>query len=194
MTETREQIEIAICDRFAKLAIAPDREQRFEVGPGSAKRLGYSADVIDALPDLLTAPFAGVGNPFTLGEIGPGLTVLDLGCGAGMDSVIAAGLGAAVIGVDLVDEMLERAAAGARAAGATGIEWRKGRADALPAADGSVDVLISNGVFNLCFDKPAVVAEMYRVLKPGGRVQMADIVLEPHVTPEELAGKGTWSD
>jgi ubiquinone/menaquinone biosynthesis C-methylase UbiE len=167
------------------------------VGPASARRLGYDAAEIDALPASVTESFAGVGNPLALGELRAGDTVLDLGCGAGFDSILAArrvGPGGSVLGVDFAAEMVEKARRNAETVGATNAEFRQGEADALPAGDGSVDVVVSNGVFNLCLDKPKVLAEVFRVLKPGGSVQMADILLHDDVTPEEVARKGTWSD
>jgi SAM-dependent methyltransferase len=197
MNDAPADLEMAVKDRFAALARDPAQERRFPVGPDSAKRLGYSAQVIESLPPAATESFAGVGNPFALGELLSGQTVLDLGCGAGMDSLLAAqrvGPAGKVIGVDMVEEMLAKARRNAEAAGLSHTDFRAGHADALPVPDASVDVIITNGVFNLCVDKPKVVAELFRVLRPGGRLQKADILLEPHVTPEELAGKGMWSD
>ena len=197
MTNERQEIQASIGRRFADLARSPNEEKGFPVGPDSAKRLGYSAQEIDALPPAATGSFAGVGNPFSPGDPCAGSVVLDLGCGAGMDSLLAArrvGPSGKVIGVDMVEEMLAKARRNAETAGASNVQFRCGLADALPLPEGTVDVLITNGVFNLCFDKLKVVAEMSRVLRPGGRLQMADILLEPHVTPEELAGKGTWSN
>jgi SAM-dependent methyltransferase len=197
MEETQDQIKVEIQQRFAKLALSPKEEKKFPVGPASAKRLGYDANEIDSLPGSVTESFAGVGNPLALGELRPGQTVLDLGCGAGLDSILAArkvGPTGKVIGIDFVAEMVEKASRIAEAVGVTNAEFHQGEADALPMEDGSVDVVISNGVFNLCLDKPKVLAEVYRVLRPGGRIQMADILLEDEVTPEEVARKGTWSD
>lgn len=200
MNDAPVDLEDAVRNRFAALARNPADEKPFPVGPGSAKRLGYAAEEIDALPKAATESFGGVGNPFSLGELRPGLTILDLGCGAGMDSLLAArkvgptGPTGQVIGVDMVEEMVAKARRNAEAAGLANAEFRAGTAEALPIPAESVDVVITNGVFNLCVDKPRVVAELFRVLRPGGRLQMADILLEPHVTPEELAGKGAWSD
>jgi SAM-dependent methyltransferase len=196
MKDDPGDLESAVQQRFAALARNPVEEQRFPVGPDSARRLGYPSSEIDSLPLTATESFAGVGNPFSLGEPRPGQSVLDLGCGAGMDSILAAwrvGPGT-VIGVDMVEEMLAKARRNATTAGVCNTDFRPGRADALPVSAESVDVVITNGVFNLCVDKPRVVAEIFRVLRPGGRLQMADILLEPNVTPEELAGMGTWSD
>ena len=197
MKGTPEQIKSEIKQRFVKLALSPQKEQRFPVGPASAKRLGYDAAEIDTLPLPVTESFAGVGNPLALGELRTGQTVLDLGSGAGLDSILAArrisSIGK-VIGVDFASEMVEKAERNAKALGVTNVEFRQGEADALPVEDGTVDVVLSNGVFNLCLDKPKVLAEAFRVLRPGGRIQMADIFLEDGVTPEEVARKGTWSD
>lgn len=197
MKQTPEQIKAEIKQRFVKLALVPHEEQKFPVGPASAKLLGYDAHEIDSLPPSLTESFAGVGNPLALGELRAGQTVLDLGCGAGLDSVLAARRVAPrgkVIGVDFAAEMIEKAKRNAEEVGTPNAEFRQGEVDALPVHDGSVDVVISNGVFNLCIDKPKVLSEAFRVLRPGGRIQMADILLEDDVTPEEVARKGTWSD
>jgi SAM-dependent methyltransferase len=197
MPEEREAIVASVHERFARLAQSPECETTFPVGPESAKRLGYAASAIDALPRSATESFAGVGNPFSVGELRPGDTILDLGCGAGMDSLIAAqrvGPTGRVIGVDMVPEMVVKARQNADAVRLTNVEFRPGTADDLPLADTSLDVIITNGVFNLCLDKPQVVSELFRVLRPGGRLQMADILLEEHVTPAELTSKGPWSD
>jgi SAM-dependent methyltransferase len=195
--ETRDEIKAGIRQRFAKVALAPQEKQPFPIGLASAKRLGYAADEIAALPASVTESFAGVGNPFALGQLRAGETVLDLGSGAGMDSILAAcrvAPSGKVIGVDITEEMVEKAKRNAEITAVTNVEFRRAEADALPVGDATVDVVISNGVFNLCLDKPRVIAELFRVLKPGGRVQMADILLDDDVTPEEVARKGTWSD
>jgi SAM-dependent methyltransferase len=195
--ETPEEIRSTVKERFAKVADSPHEKHPFAIGPDSAKTLGYDDAEIDGLPASLTESFAGVGNPLTLGELRAGDTVLDLGSGAGMDSILAArrvGPTGKVIGVDMTEEMVEKARANAAAAGVTNAEFRQADADCLPAGDGSVDVVISNGVFNLCLNKPKVLAEAFRVLRPGGRIQMADILLHDNVTPQEVASKGTWSD
>jgi arsenite methyltransferase len=195
--QTPEQIKAEIKQRFVNLALAPQDEQKFPVGPGSAKQLGYNAHEIDTLLPSVTESFAGVGNPLALGELRAGQTVLDLGCGAGLDSILAArrvGPAGKVVGVDFTAEMVEKARRNAEAVGVTNAEFRQGEADALPLYAGSVDVVISNGVFNLCLDKPKVLAEVFRVLRPGGRIQMADILLEDGVTAQEVARKGMWSD
>lgn len=197
MDETPGRIKAAIEERFVKVALDPQAKQRHPIGPDSARRLGYDAAEIDALPPQVTESFAGVGNPLALGEVRPGEVVLDLGCGAGMDSLLAArrvGPTGRVIGVDMTAAMVEKARASARAAGVANAEFHHAEADRLPPEDSSVDVVITNGVFNLCLDKPRVLAEVFRVLRPGGRLQMADILLGDDVTPEQVEQKGAWSD
>ena len=197
MPKAGDEIKEQIRRRFVQVALDPAGELKFPVGPESAQRLGYDAAEIDALPPQVTESFAGVGNPLALGDLRAGEVVLDLGCGAGMDSILAAcrvGPTGRVIGVDMTAAMVEKARANALAAGAANVEFRHGEADHLPAGEGSVDVVITNGVFNLCPDKPTVLAEVFRVLRESGRLQMADILLADDVTPEQVATRGEWSD
>jgi arsenite methyltransferase len=196
VNETPGDLRAEIRDRFARLALAPQDEQTFLVGPASAKQLGYNGNDIDALPAAVTESFAGVGNPLALRPLRPGETVLDLGSGAGLDSILAARRVAPtgrVIGVDFARDMVEKARRNAGATGVANVHFHLAEIDALPMGDESVDVVISNGVFNLCLDKPKVLAEVFRVLRAGGRLQMADMLLEDTVTPEEVAQKGAWS-
>lgn len=195
--ENVNEIKDKIKQRFVKVATEPQAPQRHPTGPTSAKKLGYDPALIDGLPAAVTESFAGVGNPLALGELRAGDTVLDMGCGAGVDSIIAArkvGPSGRVIGVDMTAEMVKKATDNAVVAGVTNTEFHQGEADHLPADDGAVDVVISNGVFNLCLDKPKVLAEVFRVLRPGGRVQMADIMLGEAVTEGQVETKGAWSD
>ena len=192
-----DKLRASVIDRFRKVAIAPDQERKFPVGPMSAKRLGYEPAEVDALPSAVTESFCGVGNPFSLGDPQPGQTVLDLGCGAGFDTLLAAqmvGPNGKIISVDMTPEMVAKARTNAETLGLVNVEFFQCEIEDLPLPDASVDLVISNGVFNLCPDKPRVLSEVFQVLKPGGRLQMADILLEPHVTPEEVATKGSWSD
>jgi SAM-dependent methyltransferase len=192
-----EYLRSSIIDRFSAIAKAPDQERRFPVGPESAKRLGYDAAEVAALPRSLTESFCGVGNPFAMGEPEPGQTVLDLGCGAGFDTLLAArrvGPSGRAIGLDMTPGMIARARHNAARLGMTNVDFWLAEIERVSLSDCSVDLVISNGVLNLCPDKPEVLGEVYRVLKPGGRLQVADILLEPHVTPEEVASKGSWSD
>jgi arsenite methyltransferase len=197
MNQTSEDLRAAVKERFAAVAVSPGEEKKFPVGPASAKKLGYDPSEIDALPASVTESFCGVGNPLGLGEVLAGQTVLDMGSGPGMDSLLAAkrvGPSGKAIGVDLCHEMVEKARHNARLLGLNNVEFVEAGIEKVPLPDGSVDVVISNGVFNLCPNKPAVLAEAFRVLHPGGRFQMADILLEEGVTPEEVARKGSWSD
>ena len=196
MDQQPEQVRAAVRERYARLARSPDSETGFAVGGQSAKSLGYPAQEIDGLPVSVTEAFAGVGNPFSLGPIGPGQTVLDLGCGAGLDSILAAGKvgpSGRVIGVDVTSEMIDKARRSADALGVANVEFRLGDVESLPVAAGTVDVALSNGVFNLCTDKPRALAEVFRVLRAGGRLLMADMILEDHVTPEKVQLMGSWS-
>jgi SAM-dependent methyltransferase len=192
-----DDLRASVIERFTLVAKSPDQETKFPVGPQSAKRLGYDPSEVDALPASVTESFCGVGNPFYLGQPRPGETVLDLECGAGFDTLPAAervGLDGKVIGIDMTPEMLAKAQHNASLLGANNVEFLRGEIEMPPLADSSVDLVISNGVFNLCPDKPGVLNQVFRVLKPGGRLQMADILLEPHVTPEEVKNRGSWSD
>jgi SAM-dependent methyltransferase len=196
MNESPEAIRESVKERFARLAQSPGLEHGFPVGPESAVSLGYPARDIDALPDSATESFAGVGNPFSLGPIDPGQTVLDLGCGAGMDSILAArrvGPTGRVIGVDATEAMIVKAKRNAEESDLANVEFRHGEAEALPVASETVDAVISNGVFNLCLDKPRVLHDVFRVLRAGGRLFMADMILEDHVTPEKVQLMGSWS-
>jgi SAM-dependent methyltransferase len=197
MPTTAEAIHAAVERRFARVARSPGQEQKFPVGPTSARKLGYHPQQIDARPPSVTESFCGVGNPLGLGEVSPGQAVLDLGSGPGLDSLLAArrvGPTGKVVGVDLCPEMVEKARRNASLMGLHNAEFVESGIEKLPLPDDSVDVVISNGVFNLCPDKPGVLAEAFRVLRPGGRLQMADILLHDDVTPKEVAKKGEWSD
>jgi len=164
---------------------------------GTASR--HAAE-IDALPPTATESFAGVGNPLALGELRPGDVVLDLGSGAGKDVFLAArkvGASGRVIGVDMTPEMLALALRNAenfkRSTGLDNVEFRQGQIEKLPLADGSVDIVISNCVINLSPDKPRVFSEAFRVLKPGGRLVVSDIVLEKPLPPELKADAGLYA-
>jgi SAM-dependent methyltransferase len=196
MTEA-DQIRTLLQQRFSQVARQPSQEKKFPVGPASAKRLEYDPHVIDSLPLALTESFCGVGNPLALGRIGPGDVVLDLGCGPGLDSLLAARMVAPsgkVVGIDMCREMIEKARHNAALLALTTVQFLLAEIENLPLTDAEVDVVISNGVFNLCPNKPQVLAEAFRVLRPGGRLQMADILLHDDVKPEEVASKGAWSD
>ncbi len=155
----------------------------------------YSADEAGEVPAEALAASLGCGNPMMVAELKPGETVLDLGSGGGIDVLLSArrvGETGFAYGVDMTDEMLDLARANATKAGATNVEFRKGLIEELPLDDGVIDVVISNCVINLSTDKPAVLAEMFRVLKPGGRIGVSDVVAEDELTPQMRAERGTY--
>jgi len=182
--------------KYRDVAADPGASFHFHTGRGLTSRLGYEADAVDALPDRAVESFAGVGNPFSLRRLAPGDKVIDVGSGAGFDSFIAAGQvgpGGQVVGVDMTAEMLAKARQTAAALGVTQVQFRDGLAEALPVEDGWADVVISNGVINLCADKQAVFAEIFRVLRPGGRLQFADIANGRPVPAEALRDIDLWT-
>jgi arsenite methyltransferase len=183
--------------KYRAVAVDPRGSYHFHTGRPLARRLGYDEAVVAALPDNAVEAFAGVGNPFSLGALKPGEWVVDLGSGGGFDSFIAAGqVGpeGAVIGVDMTEEMLGRSRAAAAAIGLRNVEFRQGLIEELPVEDGSADVVISNGVINLCADKRRVFAEVVRVLKPGGRLQFADIANGKEIPAGALRNIDLWTD
>jgi SAM-dependent methyltransferase len=166
---------------YASVARDPGGNFHFHRGPEYAARLlGYDPIELKALPRVASAPFAGVGNPFLMDSLTSGAAVVDIGSGAGMDCLLAGkrvGPKGTVVGIDMTDEMLQRARAGADEAGLGHVRFEKADINRLPIDPESVDVVISNGVFNLTPDKEALFTELYRVVKPGGRLQFADITV-----------------
>lgn len=174
----QEALRAQVREKYREVALDPGGEFHFQTGRPLAQRLGYPADVLASLPDSAVASFAGVANPFSLRAIEPGERVIDVGSGGGFDCLVAASLtgqNGEVVGVDMTPEMLARAEAERAALGADNVSYREGLLESLSVDDAWADVVISNGVFNLCADKPAVLAEVFRVLKPGGWLQFADI-------------------
>jgi arsenite methyltransferase len=177
----REKLRAAIREEYALVAQEPERGFHFHTGWPLARMLGYAEEWLEGIPEDSIESFAGTGNPFSLGELRPGERVVDVGSGAGIDSLIAArmvGPAGRVVGVDMTPAMLEKARAAAAVSGLQNVEFRAGYAEALPVPDGWADVIISNGVLNLMPDKSAALQEMARVLKSGGRLQIADILVE----------------
>ena len=178
------QLRDAIREEYAAVAAEPHRGFHFHTGRPLAALLGYDPAWLDAVPEGSIESFAGTGNPFSLGALHPGEYVVDVGSGAGIDSLIAGhmvGPAGRVIGVDMTPAMLAKARASAAAMGAGHVEFREGFAEALPAEDGWADVVISNGVLNLFPDKLEGLREMARVLKPAGRLQIGDILIQKAV-------------
>jgi arsenite methyltransferase len=168
----------------------------FPTGRAWAEDLGYPADLLGAVPEATVESFAGVANHFLLGDINEGDTVLDLGCGAGTDLLMAAqmaGSSGRAIGIDLTPSMVERARQSAAEMGLDNVEVHEGLIERLPLPDESVDVVISNGVIDLVPDKDAVFSEIKRVLKPGGRLQIADVVIHRAVSEEAKRDIDLWT-
>lgn len=191
-----EQLREAIREEYAEVAACPTKGFHFHTGRPLAKKLGYDDAAISALPDVAVESFAGVGNPFALGPLRSGETVVEVGSGAGLDAILAAqqvGPSGRVIGIDMTPAMLEKARQNAKLLGLDHVEFRPGYAEALPLPDACADVVISNGAINLCVDKRAVYAEIFRVLRPGGRVQIADIVVQRPVPEDAKEDISLWT-
>jgi arsenite methyltransferase len=178
--------------------VSTDQEQEFifPTGRGWARELAYPEPELSRVPDATVESFAGVANHWLLGGLEPGSVVLDLGCGAGTDLLIAAqmvGPDGRAIGVDMTSAMLDRAAASAHEMGLANVELHESLVETLPIEDASVDVVISNGVVDLIPDKDAVFAEVDRVLRPGGRLQMADVVIHTAVSEDARERIDLWT-
>ncbi len=187
-------IREGIAEKYRKVAVSPEGLFRYPTGEKSARGLGYAPDLVAAIPKPIRERFVGVGNPFALGPILQGEAVLDLGCGAGFDAFIAAqlvGPAGRVVGIDLSPEMLAMAEAGLKAADFSNLEFRLAQVEDLPFPGESFDVALSNGVLNLIPDKPKALGEVFRVLRPGGRLQACDIGLVGDRLPPD---KAQWSD
>ena len=182
---------------YDRVATAPEGEFHFHRGPAyAAARLGYNAEELAELPSAVTSSFAGIGNPHAIASLEPGAVVLDVGCGAGTDLLLAArriGPHGRAIGVDMTAAMRAQAIAGASACRLANVDVRDGDAMRLPVADATVDVVISNGVLNLVPDKPTAVREIARVLKRGGRAQIADIVIRDTLPESALRDIDLWT-
>ncbi|HLF76019.1 MAG TPA: methyltransferase domain-containing protein [Dehalococcoidia bacterium] len=206
MTDTERGVQPAAVDRddlrqqiqakYTDVALEPEQGFHFHTGRPLARMLGYREEEIASLPASAVESFAGTGNPFSMGGLASGESVLDIGCGAGFDSLLAArhvGASGSVIAVDMTEAMLQKTRSAATELGLLNVEARLGYAENLPAADSSVDVVISNGVVNLCPDKVQVMTEVWRVLKPGGRFQIADIIVHKEVPQDAKDDINLWS-
>lgn len=194
--EETQQIRRAIRKKYAAVANSAKGFFTYPVGEKGADLLGYERQLLEELPEELLNSFCGVGNPLAIDQIESGSSVLDIGCGAGFDLYIAScqvGSKGKVIGVDLTPEMVDRARKNLAAANAANSEVLLVASEQMPFADHTFDVVISNGVINLSPDKPTLFAEIYRVLKPGGRLQFADIILEKDLPPHLAANVESWS-
>ena len=196
LTFDRERLKNEIRSTYGRVAEQPDGDFHFHRGPAyAASMLGYDRAELDELPGFVTAPFAGVGNPLRPAALPAGARVIDLGSGSGMDCLLAGrrvGPQGEVIGFDMTDAMLDKARAGADAAGMAHVRFEKADISQLPLEDATVDVAISNGVINLSPDKQQVFDELYRVVRPGGRVQFSDIVIETELSQAALNDIELW--
>jgi SAM-dependent methyltransferase len=180
---------------YASVSEQPEKDFIFPTGRTWAGDLGYPEELAH-IPQTAVESFAGVANPWELGMLSLGEHVLDLGCGAGTDTLVAAqmvGPGGSVTGIDMTPEMLAKARASADQMGAKNVEFVAGEAESLPFPDDSFDVIISNGVIDLIPDKDAVFSELFRVLRPGGRIQVADVTIQQPVSEEGKRNIDLWT-
>lgn len=177
--QDKQRIEESIWGKYLKVAASPEGLFRYPTGRAGLEALGYNQDMVRGLPEAVAAAYCGVGNPLTLGPIREGEAILDIGCGAEVDSIIAA--------------MLAKASENARLAGVDNVTFQKASAEHLPFSDTSSDVVIYNGVFNLVVDKIKALGEVFRVLKPGGRFMLADQVLSGKLPKETKARVQNWA-
>jgi arsenite methyltransferase len=190
-----ELLKREIKKTYALVSTEPEREYVFPNGRPWAEDLGYPEELAN-VPETAVQSFAGVANPFSLGRLEPGERVLDLGSGAGTDSLVAAqmvGAEGSVTGIDMTPEMLAKARSAAAEMGMSNVEFVEAEAERLPFADASFDVVISNGVIDLVPDKDAVFSEVFRVLAPGGRMQIADVTIQKPVSEEGRRNIDLWT-
>ena len=193
---TPETLRAEISKEYSVVATNPEEEFHFHTGRQLAEILEYAEDHINSVPESGLESFAGTGNPFSMGKLGRGENVVDVGSGAGFDSLIAAqmvGPEGRVIGVEMTDEMLNKAIGAAEEAGLNNIEFKNGLAERLPVEEGWADVVISNGVINLCMDKLSVFRQLFRALKPGGRLQISDIIVQKPVSESAKQKIDLWT-
>jgi SAM-dependent methyltransferase len=184
-----DALRAAVQEEYEVVACEPQRGFHFHTGRPLAALLGYESEWLEGIDEGSIESFAGTGNPFSMGELGAGERVVDVGCGAGIDSLIAAkmvGPAGALVGVDMTVAMLEKARTAAD--GVDNVEFRQGFGEEIPVPDGWADVVISNGVLNLMPDKGRALAEIARILKPEGRLQLGDILVDRPV-PENAKEK-----
>jgi len=192
-----EALRASVREKYRAVALDPNGAFHFHTGRPLAKLLGYDQGLVDRLPDRAVESFAGVANPFSVRPLGQDDRVVDIGAGGGFDSFVAAslvGTGGRVVGVDMTPEMLAKARETARRLGLDHVEFREGIAEDLPVDDAWADVVISNGVLNLVADKARVFSEIFRVLRPGGRVQFADIAVGRPVPDDVACNIDLWTD
>jgi SAM-dependent methyltransferase len=182
--------------KYRDVALNPHGNYHFHTGRYLAKHLGYDDNFVASLPDLAVESFTGVANPFSLQPLAEGERVVDVGSGAGFDCFVAAhqvGATGKVIGVDMTEEMIAKSRSTTRKLGLSNVEFREGLAEQLPIDNGWADVVISNGVINLCSDKKSAFSEIYRVLRSGGRLQFADVANSKPVPESAIRNIDLWA-
>jgi arsenite methyltransferase len=191
------QLRKQVSQTYDRVAREPNGNFHFHRGPEYASRmLRYNPDELVTIPAECTASFAGLGNPHRIGPIVPGETILDVGCGSGMDLLLAArrtGVTGRAIGIDMTPSMIERAKCAALKTGLwQNVEIRRGTAEELSVQSGTIDVVLSNGIVNLSSDKRKVFSEIYRVLRPGGRLYLADVVVQRELSLSARSDINLW--
>ena len=193
--EDIKKIEAGIHEKYIKVAKSPEGQFKYPTGKKGLEALHYDKTLIDKLPDAVTSSYCGVGNPFSLGKINTGEQVLDIGCGAGVDAVLASvmtGPTGNVVGVDIVPEMLQQAETNLRVTDLKNVIFKNASGEKLPFPGDTFDVVISNGVINLIPDKEGALTEIFRVLKPGGRLMVADQVASGNVQKDIKTRLTNW--
>jgi SAM-dependent methyltransferase len=194
-SKDKKRIETSILGKYAKVAVSPEKLFKYPTGLAGLKALNYDSEIIQTLPEAVLASFCGVGNPFTLGQINEGEAVLDVGCGAGVDTIFAAmvvGPTGRAVGVDMTPEMLVRARESVQVMALENVSFEEASAENLPFEDTSFDVVISNGVFNLVANKQRALSEALRILKSNGRFMVADQILVGQLPKDKKARIKSW--
>jgi len=194
-SEQRKQVESGIREKYARVATSPDGQFAYPTGRKGLEQLNYEHALIANLPDEAASFYCGVGNPFSLGNIQPGEGVLDIGCGAGVDTLLAGlitGPQGTAVGIDIVPEMVARAEKSLASMTPGNVTFCIASGERLPFADLSFEIVISNGALNLMPDKEAALAEIERVLKPGGRLMLADQVAVGNVAKDFKSRLASW--
>lgn len=194
-SKDKKRIEKSILGKYAKVAISPENLFKYPTGLAGLKALNYDPEIIQTLPEAVSASFCGVGNPFTLGQINEGEAVLDIGCGAGVDTIFAAmmvGPTGRAVGVDMTPEMLVRARESVQVMALENVSFEEASAEKLPFKDASFDVIVSNGVFNLVANKHRALAEVFRILKSNGRFMVADQILVGQLPKDKKSRIKSW--